>query len=83
MRGRLLSLQRSILQRPLRSECGVTLLETPDTYGLRAFAVTDPGGHYVLAPSNQDGEPNPFKIAVPLTDGPALCWQGHLAEVKT
>ena len=61
----------------------MTLLDPPDTYGLRTFAVTDPGRHYVLAPSNQGGEPNPFKIAVPLTDGPALCWQGHLAEVKT
>ena len=83
MRGRLLSLHRSILQRPLRSEYNVILLEATGGYGLRAFAVTDPGGHYVLAPSNQGGEPNPFKIAVPLTDGPALCWQGHLAEVKT
>ena len=49
----------------------MTLLETPDTHGLRAFAVTDPRGHYVLAPSNQGGEPNPFKVAVPLADGAA------------
>ena len=47
------------------------LLEILDIYGLKAFAVADPGGHYVLAPSNRGGEPNPFKVAVPLTDGPA------------
>ena len=59
------------------------LLEILNIYGLKAFALADPGGHYVLAPSNRGGEPNPFKVAVPLTDGPTLCWQGHLAEVKT
>ena len=65
------------------SEVSVTiLLETPDTYGLRTFAVTDPGGHYVLAPSNRGGEPNPLKVAVPLIDGPALCQRRHLTEVK-
>ena len=47
------------------------LLEILDIYGLKAFAVADPGGHYVLAPSNRGGEPNPFKVAVPLTYGPA------------
>jgi len=51
----------------------VTLLDPPDTYGLRTFAVTDPGRHSVFTPPNRGGKPNPFKIAVPLTDGPALC----------
>ena len=59
------------------------LLEATGGYGLRAFAVTGRGRHYVLTPSNQGVEPNPFKIAVPLTEGPVLCWRGHLTEVKT
>ena len=49
------------------------LLEATGGYGLRALAVTGPGRHHVLAPSNLGVEPNPFNIAVPLTNGPALC----------
>ena len=81
MRGRFQTLQQPILQRPQRSECKVIRLEAIGAYG--AFAVTDPGRHSVFTPSNRGVEPNSFKVAVRLTEGPALCWQGHLTEVKT
>ena len=49
------------------------LLEAIGAHGLKASAVTGPEDRYVLTTPNRGVEPNPFKIAVPLTDGPALC----------
>ena len=71
MRGRFQTPQQPIPQRPQRSEYNVILLEATGGYGLGALAVTGPGRHHVLTPSNQGVEPNPFNIAVPLTNGPA------------
>ena len=73
MRERFQTFQQHIPRRAPRDECNVILLEAIGAHGLKASAVTGPEDRYVLTTSNRGVEPNPFKIAVPLTDGPALC----------